>query len=52
MAKQGKTMYHGERPCVVVKRMDTDKPVLIRYTDDHGGLCRVFDHELSESKPS
>lgn len=47
MAKK-KEQYHGSRPCIVVDELRTPKPLVIEYTDEHGGRCRVYGHELTE----
>ena len=53
MAKD-KTQWHGTRPCVVVEdsnRRERRPPLIIEYTDDAGGLCRVSADDLTNEEP-
>lgn len=50
MAKKDQAYQHQGRPCVIDRELLTPKPLLIRYTDDHGGLCRVFHSEIEKEE--
>jgi hypothetical protein len=48
-AEKAKKQFHGERPCRVVRKIEDD--VVVEYTDEAGGLCRLSE-EMLTSKPS
>ncbi len=48
MAKKIVAYRYAGRMCVIEKELATPKPILIRFTDRQGGLCRVFMGELEE----